>query len=170
LLQTFRHSLVLLRLAGQSSAMRMHVFAASGVLAAILAGCAPRPPRVAGPTPLAEGVDGFLAAHPLAAAPVRVDLLLRGTAASWHVVQARRDEPPHRHAAHDLTVVVLRGRGTLHRPGARDVVLDAGDVAVVPRGEIHWFAPDGVAVALVAYAPPLDAPDMEPVDMQEGRR
>jgi mannose-6-phosphate isomerase-like protein (cupin superfamily) len=154
--------------------MRMPSRAASAVLAVlvvVLVGCAARPPHVAGPTPLADGLDGFLAAHPLPAdAPARADLLLRGTSASWHVAQARHDEPPHRHPAHDLTVVVLRGRGTLHRPDAADVVLGAGDVAVVPRGAVHWFAPDGVTVALLVYAPPLDAPDMEPVDTREGRR
>jgi len=151
--------------------MRMRLLAASAVLSAALAGCASPAPRVAGPTPLADGLDAFLAAHPLAPdAAMRADVLVRSTSASWHVVQTRRDEPPHRHPAHDLTVVVLRGHGTLHRADAPDVVLQAGDVAVVPRGSVHWFAPDGVAVALLAYAPPLDAPDLEPVDTREGGR
>ena len=82
-------------------------------LALALAACAPRPPRVA-VGELAAGLEDFLAAHPLAAdQDIRADEVSRTASASYHLVQVRGSERPHRHAAHDLTVFVLRGRGTL---------------------------------------------------------
>jgi hypothetical protein len=46
---------------------------------------------------------------------------------------------------------------------------------VVERGSVHWFAsaPGTTAVALVTFAPPLDAPDSVPladVDSVDTRR
>ena len=130
----------------------------------LLAACTRRTPRTAVGA-LAPGLDGFVAAHPLASGQaIRIDEVGRTAGASFHLVQARGSETPHRHAAHDLTVVVLRGQGTLTLEGAR-LVLAAGDVVVVPRGAAHWFANEGRpdALALVAIAPPLDAPDVVPV-------
>jgi quercetin dioxygenase-like cupin family protein len=122
--------------------------------------CARRPPRVDLP-PLAEGADAFLAAHPLAPAQnIRVDEVGRTPSASYHLVQVRDGESPHRHMTHDLTVLVLAGGGTLDLE-ARRIVLDAGDVAVIPRGAVHWFSNRGRgnALALIVFSPPLDAPD-----------
>jgi quercetin dioxygenase-like cupin family protein len=130
------------------------------VLAGLLAGCAARAPRVSFGA-LAEGLDAFLAAHPLAAEQgIRADEVGRTASASYHLVQVRGSESPHRHVAHDLTVFVLRGRGTLTLEEVRHA-LAAGDAAVVPRGAVHWFANGGhePALALVVFAPPLDAPD-----------
>jgi quercetin dioxygenase-like cupin family protein len=136
------------------------------LLVALLVGalaCARRAPRV-DLQPLAGGTEAFLAAHPLAPADnIRVDEVGRTPSASYHLVQVRGGESPHRHATHDLTVVVLSGGGTLDL-GARRLVLDAGDVAVIPRGEVHWFTNRGrgTALALVVFSPPLDAPDSVP--------
>jgi quercetin dioxygenase-like cupin family protein len=116
-------------------------------------------------------LDTFLAAHPLAeGANVRVDQVGRTGGASYHVVQLVGAERPHRHVTHDLTVLLLRGRGILHRDAAR-TRLDAGDAAVVPRGEPHWFASEGAfpSVALVVFTPPLDVPDAEPLDDVDSR-
>jgi quercetin dioxygenase-like cupin family protein len=127
----------------------------------LCAACAARTPRL----PYAGPLDDFLAAHPLSDGQnIRADEIGRTATASYHVVQVRGAESPHRHVAHDLTVVVLRGHGTLTRDAER-VALVAGDAAVVARGAPHWFA-NGArspAVALVVFAPPLDAPDMVPV-------
>jgi quercetin dioxygenase-like cupin family protein len=134
-----------------------------------------RAPRI-GIAALRHGIEQFLAAHPLAAdAEIRADEVARTAGASIHVVQVRGRERPHRHVRHDLVVHVLRGRGVLTLDAER-MPMGAGDVAVVPRGVPHWFAADagsGLAVALVTFAPPLDAPDSIPVpdvDSREERR
>jgi quercetin dioxygenase-like cupin family protein len=135
------------------------------VCAALAAACAPRVTRISVPGGVMD-LDGFLAAHPLPeGTPIRVEQVGRTEGASYHVVQVLGAERPHRHVTHDLTVLVLRGRGVLNRDGGT-TPLAAGDAAVVPRGEAHWFASQGAfpAVALVVFAPPLDAPDAVPVD------
>ena len=134
------------------------------VLLVLLAACAARAPRI----PWAGGLDAFLVAHPLGPGQnIRADEVGRTATASYHVVQVRGSETPHRHVAHDLTVFVLRGRGTLAR-GPEHLDLRAGDAAVVPRGEPHRFANGGrgSAVAFVVFVPPLDAPDSEPADLR----
>jgi quercetin dioxygenase-like cupin family protein len=131
-----------------------------------LAACAPARPRVA-VGPLASGLEAFLATHRLAPGEeIRADEVERTAGASYHVVQVHGSERPHRHATHDLTVVVLLGRGTLHGEAA-PVRLDRGDVIVIRRGTVHWFASAGrkPAVALVAFTPPLDAPDSVPASI-----
>ena len=136
-------------------------------LVLLLAACAPRAPRVPFGT-LADGLDAFLAAHPLSAGQdIRADEVGRTMSASYHLVQMRGREMPHRHLAHELTVFLLRGGGTLTR-GADRYALGAGDAAVVPRGEVHWFARGGRerAVALVVFSPPLDAPDAVPAEVR----
>jgi len=135
----------------------------AAMLAALLAGCATRPPHVPFGA-LTDGVDAFVAAHPLAAEQaIRADEVGRTASASYHVVQVRGSESPHRHVAHDLTVFVLRGQGMLTLEETRQA-LAAGDAAVIPRGAVHWFANGGrePALALVVFAPPLDAPDTVP--------
>jgi len=135
------------------------------LLAALAAACAPHPVRVATPQgPL--DLDQFLASHRLAdEGGVRADQIGRFDGASYHVVQVLGSERPHRHATHDLTVFVLRGHGVLTR-AAGPTPLAAGDAAVVPRGEPHWFASQGAypAVNLVVFTPPLDAPDAVPLE------
>ena len=149
--------------------MRSISLAAAGALA--LVGCSTRTPRLA-LDGLDSGLDAFLAAHAVPAGqPIRADQVGRVAGASYHLVQACGSERPHRHASHDLTALVLRGRGTLMRDGGR-IDLAPGDTAVVARGAPHWFANAGrgCAVALVVFAPPLDAPDNVPVDSPEGGR
>src|SRR5579884_4229182 len=122
------------------------------VLLAAVGACAPRrPPAVVGL--LEDGVAAFAAQHPLAAGEaMRVDEVARTPAASYHVVQARGAESPHRHLVHDLTVHVLSGGGVLVL-ARRRVTLRAGDVVLIARGVTHCFTP------------PLDGPDAVPVDV-----
>ena len=133
-------------------------------------GCAPSPPRVRiGPD--AHALDDLVRRHPLAdGVNVRADEVARTAAATLHLVQVRGGEAPHRHERHDMVVTVLRGQGVLVA-GCAEHLLRAGDVAVVPRGEPHWFTNRGrdPAVALVVFAPPLDAPDMTPLDVDSSR-
>jgi quercetin dioxygenase-like cupin family protein len=136
-----------------------------GLIVAAAGACRAPSPRVA-LGPAAAELDALLAAHPLAPDQgVRADEIGRTAGSSYHLVQVRGSERPHRHATHDLTVLVLRGRGVLTRGGV-GVALGAGDAAAIPRGEPHWFANDGPgsAVALVVFTPPLDAPDVVPAD------
>jgi quercetin dioxygenase-like cupin family protein len=138
----------------------------TAVLAALACGaCGPHVTRLSSPQgPL--DLDAFLAAHRLAdEGGIRADQIGRFEGASYHVVQVLGSERPHRHATHDITVFVLRGRGVLTRAGGH-TALGAGDAAAVPRGEPHWFKSEGAfpAVALVVFAPPLDAPDAVPLE------
>jgi quercetin dioxygenase-like cupin family protein len=148
-------------------------FALTGIVA-----CGARAPERAprlGVGGLATGLEEFLAAHPRPPGEaIRVDLVERAAGASYHVVQVRGSERPHRHVAHDLTVIVLRGAGTLVL-GARRLPQAAGDVTLIPAGTVHWFASSGEndAVALAIFTPPLDAPDSVPADVVDsptGRR
>jgi mannose-6-phosphate isomerase-like protein (cupin superfamily) len=110
-------------------------------------------------------VLGFLRAHPVEPGKaIRADLLERTEAASYHLVQIVDREMPHVHQTHDLSVVVIQGRGRLHL-ATRVVPMRQGDLAIVPRGVPHWFERLGadVAVAFVTFAPPLDRPDAVPV-------
>ena len=113
--------------------------------------------------PLADGLDAFLAAHVPADENIRADRVARTETASYHVVQVRDREAPHRHAAHDLTVFVLRGRGTLTL-GHTHIRLRAGDAVLIPRGTPHGFVNEGRgrAVTIAVFTPPLDAPDVVP--------
>ena len=131
-----------------------------------LLGCARHTPQLA-VGPLAGGLEPFLADHVRPAEqPVRVDEVARTPSASYHLVQVHGSEKPHRHLQHDLTVLVLRGEGTLVLSGTK-LQLAAGDVAVIARGTVHWFAsaPGRDAVALVTFAPALDAPDTVPAEV-----
>jgi len=125
-----------------------------------LLGCASRRPLVAG----GPNLDSFLTVHRLSPGEdLRADEVARTASASYHVVQAVRGEQPHRHLTHDLTLVVLRGRGTLVIGGDRFAVR-AGDAAVIPRATPHAFLNEGrtPAVTLAVFSPPLDAPDRAP--------
>lgn len=85
------------------------------------------------------------------------------TDASFQLMASDRAEEPHVHRTHDLTVVLLRGGGTLVVEG-RSYEMGAGDVMHVVRGRNHHFHPDGrgPAVALAIFTPRLGSPDYEP--------
>jgi mannose-6-phosphate isomerase-like protein (cupin superfamily) len=75
---------------------------------------------------------------------------------SAHVlVQVRDREPVHYHADSDITVLMVRGAGTMHL-GAQTVATKAGDTVFIPRGAVHYFVNAGTepAAALVTYSPP----------------
>lgn len=136
--------------------------------ALVVLGC--QRPGGAGPTvaigALRHGLPAHLEAHRLAPdEAIRVDLVERTAGASVHIAQVRGSERPHRHVEHDLLVLVLSGRGVLTLDGTR-LAMRSGDVALVERGVPHWFAsdPGTLAVAVVAFMPPLDAPDSVPLD------
>jgi mannose-6-phosphate isomerase-like protein (cupin superfamily) len=120
----------------------------------------------------ARDLDDLLRRHPMAdEANIRADEIGRMPGATVHLVQVRSAEAPHRHDHHDMVVTVLRGHGVL-RTGDAEHPMRTGDVAVVRRGEPHWFtsrAGERPSVALVVFTPPLDAPDMTPLDVDSLR-
>ncbi|HWP60518.1 MAG TPA: cupin domain-containing protein [Candidatus Acidoferrales bacterium] len=110
-------------------------------------------------------LEQILAKNPLAPDEnIKVVTLGEGETVSHHLVQIRDREPPHIHKVHDLTVVVLRGRGYLMLDGKR-LELAAGDALYVPRGVPHYFVNESreVAVALVVFSPPFDGKDTIPL-------
>lgn len=131
------------------------------------AACTPVPRIITPATPRGDDsrLTAFLAAHPLPATQNISALPLGHTdALSYHLVQIRDREQPHIHAAHDLAVTLLRGRGQLYVHGEPQE-MRPGDVAVVPRGTPHYFVnSDGApAAAFVTFAPPYDGADQVPV-------
>jgi quercetin dioxygenase-like cupin family protein len=120
----------------------------------------------AGEDPAAPSVDDILRRQPIAAGEAAKSVEVSRTAeASFHVVQVAVAEKPHRHDAHDLTLLVLRGRGTLYIDGKPRAV-SPGDTGFIPRGVPHYFVngdPGGVAVAWVTFTPAFDKKDIIPV-------
>ncbi len=86
--------------------------------------------------------------------------------ASHHVVQIRERESPHMHKVHDVTVMIVRGRGYLIMD-TRRINLTAGDITHIPRGVPHYYVNTDLepSVAFVIYAPPFDGKDNVPVKM-----
>ena len=80
--------------------------------------------------------------------------------ATFQLLEAQTPERPHVHATHDLTVVLLRGRGVLRVEG-RDHRMTAGDVVHIGRGRVHAFAPspDEPTLGLAIFSPALTNSD-----------
>ncbi len=132
-----------------------------GFLAAGCAGLCPcAPSRLRGASNSAL-LDEWLAQHPigpdqeLAAAELH-----RTPEAGLHVVQVRNSEPMHLHAAHDLKVMLCRGKGMLYL-GPRMVPMKPGDVIPIPRNTPHAFVNTALepAVLFLVITPPLDGTD-----------
>ena len=110
-------------------------------------------------------LEKILAKNPLAEGQnIRVATLGKSRSISHHVVQIRDREVPHVHKKHDLTVVVLIGKGYL-KLGKDRVELVKGDVLFIPRGTVHYFVNTFpfVSVALAAFSPPFDGKDTIPI-------
>ncbi len=84
----------------------------------------------------------------------------RDAASSHHVVAIRSAETPHRHARHDLLVLIVRGHGTM-RIGDAALPVGEGSLLYVPRGAVHAFTNQSGAPALsyAIYSPPFDGVD-----------
>ena len=95
---------------------------------------------------------------------IRVVTLGRGKEMSHHLVQIRDREAPHLHKIHDLTVVVLKGKGYLILERKR-IELIRGDILFVPRGSVHYFVNtfSEPSVALAVFSPVFDGKDSIPV-------
>ena len=111
-------------------------------------------------------LDSLLATTPLSIGEnIRAVVVGRTETSSYHLVQVRDRERPHVHATHDLSVTLLRGKGSLYVAGVVHE-LRPGDVAVVPRATPHYFvnAASTPSVAFVTFTPPYDGTDQVPVE------
>ena len=111
-------------------------------------------------------LDRILTEHPLSSEEnIKVVTLGKGQAVSHHLVQVRDREISHIHKKHDLTVVVLKGKGYLML-GKRRVNLTEGDILFIPRGSTHYFVNtfSEPSVALAVFSPPFDGKDSIPVE------
>ena len=84
--------------------------------------------------------------------------------ATFQILELTTAEAPHVHERHDLTIVVLRGGGTLYA-GGRRYEIDTGDVVHIARGVPHHFHPASSqpTVGLGIFTPRLDGTDSRPV-------
>jgi quercetin dioxygenase-like cupin family protein len=136
------------------------VLTASAVVIA-LAGCSRNTGVLRPDPPSRPDVENLLAAAPLAPGEnIRPTLIQHAENMSLFLVQVGDRENPHVHTKYDLTVLLMRGEGTLWLNG-QPLRMERGDAAFVPRGTPHFFVNDGCepAAALVAFAPRFDGPD-----------
>jgi mannose-6-phosphate isomerase-like protein (cupin superfamily) len=135
-------------------------------LALAAAGCGARAPLLVwegtGP-PGARSADAAAAELATVAPGVAAGAWGASADATFQLLRAGVAEEPHVHDHHDLTVVLLRGRGAVIVAGRR-YDLQAGDVLHVGRGRVHHFHPAGgeAALALAIYTPRLEGPDRRP--------
>lgn len=84
---------------------------------------------------------------------------------SQFLVFVRTAELPHYHAQHDLTFVVIRGRGELYLDGRREELRE-GDTAFIPRKKVHFYTNTSVvSVLLATFSPKYDGRDSVKVDL-----
>lgn len=104
----------------------------------------------------ARSIDALLREQPLAPGEnIKPLPLFRNERTSHLLVQIRDREPVHYHADSDISVLMLRGTGTIH-VGEQKLPAKAGDVMFIPRGVVHYFVNESKepAAALVIYSPP----------------
>ena len=144
----------------------------ASVVAFALLGAEPSAPPPAVVDALLDGgrttvaFDELLAKHPLdAGKDFQVIELGRDAHSSHHLAWIVDREQPHRHDAHDLYVVILRGWGTM-RLGAESRPVGPGSILYIPRGTPHAFVNQSGAPAAsyAIYSPPYDGKDREPVE------
>ncbi len=89
--------------------------------------------------------------------------------ATMQLLETDRPEDPHVHERHDLTVVLLEGRGTVIVEGRRHP-MRAGDVVHVGRGAVHALQPEGKVIGLAIFTPRLERADYRPRPMPEAEK
>jgi mannose-6-phosphate isomerase-like protein (cupin superfamily) len=135
-----------------------------GWLAAVLLaalGCAVREPRLvweAGGAPTARTLAELDRLIVPAGPGLRAAAFGDAPEATFRVLEITEAERPHVHDRHDLTIVLLRGRGVLYVEERRHA-LRAGDVAHIGRGTSHHFHPRGAVIGLAVYTPRLKGRD-----------
>ncbi len=138
-------------------------------LALTLVSCSPRPPATlvwegAG-APRAEAVTDVAARLREASTGVRRGPWGDAEDSTLQLLETDRPEESHIHARHDLTVVMLSGRGSVQIEERR-YDLRAGDVLHIGRGKVHALYPEGAVTGLAIFTPRLEGPDYVPASMK----
>ncbi len=113
----------------------------------------------------ARDLEKILAADPLGEhEDFKVTPLFENARSKHVLVQVRDREPAHVHTDSDITVWLLRGRGTMHIAGKEHAV-KTGDVIHVPRDAVHYYVNQGpeTGAALVVYSPAPGPDDRVPI-------
>lgn len=103
----------------------------------------------------------LIASVPLAEGEAtKVALVGADAHSSHHVVALRDAEPLHRHDAHDLLAVLLRGHGRMWIEG-EERTIGPDSITFVPRGAVHSLRNDAAEplVGYVVFWPPFDGRD-----------
>jgi quercetin dioxygenase-like cupin family protein len=133
----------------------------ASVAAIALAGCSRTTGLLRPDPPSRQDIEALLAAAPLVPGEnIRPTLIQHGDNMSLFLVQVADRETPHVHTRYDLSVLLVRGKGTLWLNG-QPLDMERGDTAFIPRGTPHFFVNDGCepAAALVTFAPRFEGPD-----------
>ncbi len=81
------------------------------------------------------------------------------------LVFIRTEEPPHYHAEHDLSFILLRGYGELYLDG-RIERLEEEDIAFIPRGAVHFYRnSSSLSILLATFSPKYDGKDSVRVEL-----
>ncbi|GAB6065475.1 cupin domain-containing protein [Aquifex pyrophilus] len=81
------------------------------------------------------------------------------------LVFIKTSEKPHYHAEHDLTFIVLKGKGELYLDG-RVEELKEGDVAFIPKKAVHFYKNTSeISVLLAVFSPKYDGKDSVKVEL-----
>ena len=148
--------------------MRANAGAALGLLLAIGTGCAtPAAPRLIWEgtgAPRTATASEWASALAVRQPGVRAGSWGSSPDATFQLLEARVPERPHVHDSHDLTVVLLRGRGVVRVDG-REHPMTAGDVVHIGRGRVHAFVPTGTepTLGLAIFSPATDKSDYREV-------
>lgn len=116
-------------------------------------------------------LEQLLSANPLSPGQnIRVTTLGKGKEVSHHLVQIRDREKPHVHRSHDLTVLMLKGKGYLMLE-QKQIELRKGDVLFIPQGSVHYFVNtfSEPSVGLAVFSPVFDGKDAIPVEKTSTR-
>ena len=95
---------------------------------------------------------------------IHLETLGKDVLSSHHLVVIRQKEELHYHADHDLSAMVIKGRGIL-TVGEHQFGVGPGSSVYIPRGLPHQVVVQGKGpvAALVIFTPPFDGKDMIPV-------
>lgn len=95
---------------------------------------------------------------------IKATLLHSVPGASFHLIQIRRAEKPHVHEAHDLIVMLKKGKGAL-KVEDKTFDMEEGDWAFIPKNAPHFFTNTGEnpAVGIGIFLPAYDGKDNVPV-------